>query len=48
MSIMTLYVPPNPRCSCMLAVVGLLKVYFGYMLCDTNTEIHVLGSGIAY
>ena len=36
MSIMTLRVPPNPCCSCMLAVVELLRMYFGYVLCDTQ------------
>lgn len=32
----------------MLAVVGLLRMYLGYLLCDTNTEIHLLSGGVAY
>lgn len=45
---MPLCVPPGPRCGCVLAVVVPLRVYLGYMLSDTNTEIDLLSSGIAY
>lgn len=45
---MPLCVPPGPRCGCVLAVLVPLRVYLGYMLSDTNTEIDLLSSGIAY
>lgn len=47
LSKMTLFVPPNPCCSCMVAVVR-PRVYFGYILCDSNTEICLLSRSIAY
>lgn len=46
--IMTLSLPSKPSCACMLAVVGLLRMYFGSLLRDATTEIHLLSSGVAY
>lgn len=45
---MPLCVLPGLRCGCVVAVVVPLRVYLGYMLSDTNTEIDLLSSGIAY